>query len=136
MGAGRGRRQSSRDSRGRSRISGLGSPGNPGWPYRCQVATLPIVKRRADLRRGALDRVYVPAHQLTREWVGSDTSAYPKDPKTVARSHSLVSLAIYAGGIRLVPLSGHLTARRRRHYADAVELSPRPTFKQTSGTRP
>jgi hypothetical protein len=94
------------------------------------------VKRRADLRRGALDRVHVLAHQLTREWVGSDTSADPQDPKTVARSHSLVSLAVYAGGIRLDLLSGHLTARCRRHYTDAVELSPRPTSEQTSGTRP
>jgi hypothetical protein len=60
---------------------------------------------------------------LTREWVGGDTSAYPKNPNTVPWAYGMVNLIIYAGGVGLVLLGGHLAARRRRRNAEAVELT-------------
>lgn len=62
--------------------------------------------------------------QLTREWVGGDTSASPKNPKTVPWGYGVVNLVLYAGGIGLVVLVGHLAERRRqRRSSNAVELA-------------
>jgi hypothetical protein len=60
---------------------------------------------------------------LTREWVGGDTSAFPKDPGTTPWAYGLINLVIYAAGVGLVILGGRLAARRRRRNADAVELT-------------
>ena len=62
--------------------------------------------------------------QLTSEWVGGDTSAYPKDPDSIPWGYGLVNLVLYAGGVGLVVLAGHLADRRRqRRSNNAVELA-------------
>jgi hypothetical protein len=61
--------------------------------------------------------------QLTREWVGGDTSAFPKSSSTVPWAYGLVNLVIYGGGVGLVLLGNHLATRRRRRNAEAVELT-------------
>jgi hypothetical protein len=58
--------------------------------------------------------------ELTREWVGGDDSAYPKNPKVVAWSYGVVNLIIYAAGFGLVIVGGRLAARRRRAADKAV----------------
>lgn len=51
---------------------------------------------------------------LTREWVGGDTSAFPKNPDTVPVSYGLVAAAIFAVGFGLVAL-GHKVGSGRRN---------------------
>ena len=51
--------------------------------------------------------------QLTREWVGGSTQAFPKDPDTAPWSYGLVNLAIYGLGFALVTLGAVLATRRR-----------------------
>ncbi|GAA3526460.1 hypothetical protein GCM10022234_24640 [Aeromicrobium panaciterrae] len=50
---------------------------------------------------------------LIREWVGGDTSAFPKDPDTVPVSYGLVAAAIFAVGFGLVALGRRVGAKRR-----------------------
>ncbi|MDR7087708.1 hypothetical protein J2X11_002547 [Aeromicrobium panaciterrae] len=49
---------------------------------------------------------------LTREWVGGDTSAFPKNPDTVPISYGLVAAAIFAVGFGLVALGHRLGSKR------------------------
>jgi hypothetical protein len=63
------------------------------------------------------------AMQLTREWVGGSTEAFSKNPGTVPWAYFVVNLVIYAAGFGLVLLGARLATRRRRHHADAVELT-------------
>ena len=49
---------------------------------------------------------------LTREWVGGDTSAFPKDPDTIPIAYGLVSAAIFTVGFGLVALGHKVGAKR------------------------
>ncbi len=60
--------------------------------------------------------------ELTREWVGGDNSAYPKNPHTVAWSYGVVNLLIYAFGFGLL-LLGHRVAQKRCNRAVGPALS-------------
>ena len=76
---------------------------------------------------------YVAAHsfvfdfqnlQLTREWVGGSTRAFPKDPNTVPWAYGLVNLAIYGLGFGLVTLGAGLATRRRgARVPGAIDLA-------------
>jgi hypothetical protein len=60
--------------------------------------------------------------ELTREWVGGDTSAFPKSSHSVPWSYGVVNALIYALGFGLVTL-GHWLAARRRTRAVGVDLT-------------
>jgi hypothetical protein len=82
-------------------------------------------------RRLAAYLAYVGVHSfvftfqtmtLTRAWVGGDTSAFARDPRSFEWSYALVNLAIYAAGLGLVALGGRLGDRRRRRVAADVAV--------------
>jgi hypothetical protein len=61
--------------------------------------------------------------ELTRQWVGGDNSAYPKNPHTVAWSYGAVNLVIYAAGFGLLMFGRWLADRRRSPVRDGVDLA-------------
>jgi hypothetical protein len=61
--------------------------------------------------------------QLTREWVGGSTEAFPKNPKAAPWEYGAVNVAIYALGLGLVVLGSHLAAKRRAGNSAAVDLA-------------
>jgi hypothetical protein len=61
--------------------------------------------------------------ELTREWVGGNYSAYPKDSQTVAWSYAVVNLAIYAVGLGLVTLGHRVADHRRAKVAGPIDLT-------------
>jgi hypothetical protein len=74
---------------------------------------------------------YIAAHgfvfsfqsmELTREWVGGNDSAFPKNPHTVAWSYGVVNLLIFAAGFGLLALGRWVAAKRRRR-APGVDLA-------------
>jgi hypothetical protein len=54
---------------------------------------------------------------LIREWVGGDTSAFPKDPDTIPISYGIVAAAIFAVGFGLVAFGHRLGSKRRTRSA-------------------
>ncbi len=50
---------------------------------------------------------------LTRQWVGGDASAFPKDPDNFPLSYGLVAAGIFAVGFGLVALGRKVGSRRR-----------------------
>ena len=60
--------------------------------------------------------------QLTREWVGGDTSAFPADAGSVPWSYLLVNAVIYAAGLGLVTLGRRVRARRDAKRTPTEEL--------------
>lgn len=61
--------------------------------------------------------------QLTREWVGGSTQAFPKNPDTIVWAYGLVNLAIYGLGLGLVALGGIVATRRQTRTQGAVDLA-------------
>jgi len=61
--------------------------------------------------------------ELTREWVGGNHHAFPKDPNTVPWSYAVVNLAIYAVGLGLVTLGHRLAGRRQTRTSSGVDLT-------------
>jgi hypothetical protein len=61
--------------------------------------------------------------ELTREWVGGSSDAFPKDPQTIPWAYGLVNLAIYGLGFGLVTLGGIAATRRRTRTRAAVDLA-------------
>lgn len=50
---------------------------------------------------------------LTRQWVGGDSSAFPKDADAMPLAYGVVSAAIFIVGLGLVALGHHIGSRRR-----------------------
>jgi hypothetical protein len=61
--------------------------------------------------------------ELTREWVGGSSDAFPKNPHRVPWSYGGVNLLIYAGGFGLVAIGHTVAAKRRAHASGAVDLA-------------
>jgi len=61
--------------------------------------------------------------ELTREWVGGSTDAFPKDPHAAPWAYGLVNLGIYGLGLGLVTLGGAVAARRRKRVPGAANLA-------------
>lgn len=83
-------------------------------------------------RRLAAYLAFVAAHsflftfqstELTREWVGGSTHAFPKDPDTIPWAYGLVNLAIYGLGFALVTLGGVVARRRQTRMRGALDLA-------------
>jgi hypothetical protein len=53
---------------------------------------------------------------LTRNWVGGDNSAFPKDPDTLPLSYGLVSLVILGVRLGLVALGCRVGAGHRNRH--------------------
>ncbi|HEY3631774.1 MAG TPA: hypothetical protein VGL21_12775 [Jatrophihabitantaceae bacterium] len=63
--------------------------------------------------------------QLTREWVGGSTEAFPKNPKSTPWDYGVVNVAIYAVGLGLVVLGHWAAAKRQARNSAAVNLAGR-----------
>ncbi len=61
--------------------------------------------------------------ELTREWVGGDNAAFPKNPHTVAWSYGVVNLLIYALGFGLLLLGRRVATKRQRRATAGIDLS-------------
>ena len=61
--------------------------------------------------------------QLTREWVGGSTAAFPKNPKAAPWEYGAVNVLIYAVGLGLVVLGHWAAAKRQARNPAAVNLA-------------
>lgn len=60
--------------------------------------------------------------QLTKEWVGGSTEAFPKNPKSTPWEYGVVNVAIYGAGLGVILLA-HRFATKRRIRSTAVDLA-------------